>query len=215
MINDFVNFRTNEFIIRNVILRAGEEMLSDKQLVELYRSGHQESLTCLIEVYRDDLYKFCRHLTLNLQDAEDLFQEVWMRVIRKLEMYDPERPFKNWLFKVTFNIYQDRYRKWKKVYRLLTMEGSLFNTPIARIEDTAPPVEDRLLKDERFGQLEQCLRKLPKKYLTPLILYYYDDFSYESIAEMLAIPMGTVKSRLNQGKKLLATNMRGVDKNDE
>lgn len=55
---------------------GGSEMLSDKQLVEMYRSGHQESLTCLIEVYRNDLYKFCRRLTLNAQDAEDLIQEM-------------------------------------------------------------------------------------------------------------------------------------------
>lgn len=183
-------------------------MLSDKQLVELYRSGHQESLTCLIELYRDDLYKFCRHLTLNPQDAEDLFQEVWLRIIRKLEKYDSEKPFKTWLFKVTINLYRDRYRKWRKAFSLFSTEVSRVTSTILQVEDNTPPVEDRLLCDERYGQLEQCLRQLPKRYLTPLILYYYEDCSYESIADLLGIPIGTVKSRLNQGKKILGKSMK-------
>lgn len=186
-------------------------MLSDKQLVELYRSGHQESLTSLIEVYRNDLYKFCRHLTLNSQDAEDLFQEVWLRIIRKLEKYDAEKPFKTWLFKVTINLYRDRYRKWRKVYTLVSTEVSYVSSHMLQVKDNNPPVEDRLLSDERYGQLEHCLRQLPKRYLTPLILYYYEDYNYEGIAELMGIPMGTVKSRLNQGKKMLGKLMKEGD----
>lgn len=70
-------------------------------------------LGLLVDRYKDDLSAVCRHLTLNAQDAEDLFQEVWVRVIRKLEKYDCERSFKAWLFQVTLNLHRDRYRRWK------------------------------------------------------------------------------------------------------
>ncbi|MNO16057.1 ECF RNA polymerase sigma factor SigW [compost metagenome] len=156
----------------------------------------------LVERYKDDLYRFCRHLTLSVLEAEDLFQEVWVRVIRKLDRYDPERSFKAWLFQVTLNIYRDSYRKWKKLYTRFAGEESC-RVPFHELRDGAPLTEEQILRDERYTCLEEGLRKLPKRYLGPLVLYYYEEFSYEEIGEMLGIPVGTVKSRLNQSKKLL------------
>ncbi|WP_339312946.1 RNA polymerase sigma factor [Paenibacillus sp. FSL M7-0896] len=184
-------------------------MMTDKQLVEGCKSGQQEHLEFLIVRYRDDLYRFCRHLTLNRQDAEDLFQEVWVRVLRKLEKYDAERPFKPWLFQVAFNMYRDRYRKWKSVYALWTWLSS--DAELIHIRDPAPLAEEDLLRHEEHRHLEECLRSLPKRYLAPLILYYYEEFSYEGIAEVLGVPLGTVKSRLNHGKKLLHKLMKEMN----
>lgn len=178
-------------------------MISDKQLVERICEGRPEELEPLIGRYKDDLYRFCRHLTLNSADAEDLFQDVWVRVIRKLHRYDCERPFKAWLFQVTLNLYRDSYRNWKKRWRLMVLEPGAADATLLRIKDTAPLMEEKLLQREERAELEICLRRLPKRYLAPLTLYYYEEFSYEEIAYMLDIPLGTVKSRLNQGKKLL------------
>ncbi|WP_042197185.1 RNA polymerase sigma factor [Paenibacillus camerounensis] len=186
-------------------------MISDRQLVEDYRSGQQAGLEHLIDRYRDDLFRFCCHLSLDRQEAEDLFQEVWVRVLRKLEKYDPERPFKAWLFQVTVNLHKDRYRKWKKLRERLTLAWTDDNSKLSEPGDGAPLTEDFLLKKEEFLYLEQCLRTLPKRYLAPLILFYYEEFSYESIGEVLDVPLGTVKSRLNQGKKLLKAAMGGRD----
>lgn len=189
-------------------------MITDKQLVEGSRSGHGEMLGLLVDRYKDDLYRFCRHLTLNAQDAEDLFQEVWVRVIRKLEKYDCERTFKAWLFQVTLNLHRDRYRRWKKLQIRFLNEGS-YRADVLEIRDSAPLTEEAMLRNERNAELEQGLRSLSKKYLAPLILYYYNEFSYEEIAEMLGIPVGTVKSRLNQGKRLLQTAMRHVKEEEQ
>ncbi|WP_342438578.1 RNA polymerase sigma factor [Paenibacillus sp. FSL L8-0436] len=184
-------------------------MITDKQLIEGCRSGRREMLGLLVDRYKDDLYRFCRHLTLNAQDAEDLFQEVWVRVIRKLEKYDCERSFKAWLFQVTVNLHRDRYRRWKKLqHRFLGVAS--FQADFLNIRDSSPLTEEALLRNERNAELEQGLRALSKRYLAPLVLYYYNEFSYEEIAEMLGIPVGTVKSRLNQGKKLLQTSMQHV-----
>ncbi|WP_379154487.1 RNA polymerase sigma factor [Paenibacillus sp. sgz5001063] len=177
-------------------------MITDKQLIEGYLTGRQEMLGPLVERYQDDLYRFCRHLSLNAPDAEDLFQEVWVRVIRKLGRYDPERSFKAWLFKLTLNLHRDSYRKWKKLYERLA-GGENSRVPWAELRDGAPLTEEQLLQNERNACLEKGLRKLPKRYLGPLVLFYYEEFSYEEIGEMLGIPTGTVKSRLNQSKKLL------------
>lgn len=183
-------------------------MISDRQLIEGYNSGHQEALELLINRYKDDLYRFCCHLSLERQDAEDLFQEVWVRILRKLEQYDPERPFKAWLFQVAINLYRDRYRKWKNLRERLTIAWTYEHSGYTEIRDTALLTEEYLLQKEQFLYLEECLRSLPKRYLAPLILYYYEEFSYESIGEILDVPLGTVKSRLNQGKKLLKATMK-------
>src|SRR5690348_4825994 len=150
-------------------------MITDKQLIEGYRTGRREMLEPLVERYKDDLYRFCRHLTLNGPDAEDLFQEVWVRVIRKLDRYDPERSFKAWLFRVTLNMHRDRYRKWKKIYGRLAGEKTGY-VPLLELQDGAPLTEEQMLRNERHAYLEQGLRKLPKRYLGPLVLYYYEEF---------------------------------------
>ncbi|WP_054942559.1 RNA polymerase sigma factor [Paenibacillus ihuae] len=182
-------------------------MISDRQLIEGYKSGKQEDFELLINRYKDDLYRFCCHLSLDRQEAEDLFQEVWVRIFRKLGMYDPERPFKAWLFQVTINLHRDRYRKLKRLRERLTFAWSSEHSGFTEISDSAPLTEEYLLRKEQDLYLEQCLRNLPKRYLAPLILYYYEEFSYESIGEILGVPLGTVKSRLNQGKKLLKAKM--------
>lgn len=183
-------------------------MISDRQLIERYKSGHQEALELLINRYKDDLYRFCCHLSLERQDAEDLFQEVWVRILRKLEKYDPDRPFKAWLFQVAINLYRDRYRKWRKLRERLTIAWTFEHSGFTEIRATALLTEEYLIQKEQFKYLEECLRSLPKRYLAPLILYYYEEFSYESIGEILDVPLGTVKSRLNQGKKLLKAIMK-------
>ncbi|WP_054941609.1 RNA polymerase sigma factor [Paenibacillus ihuae] len=183
-------------------------MISDRQLIEGYKSGEKQALEHLINKYKDDLFRFCCHLSLEKQEAEDLFQEVWVRVFRKLEKYDPERPFKAWLFQVTINLHRDRYRKWKKLRERLMTAWNYEDSEFTETRDASPLTEEYLLKKEQYLYLEQCLRSLPKRYLAPLILYYYEEFSYESIGEILGVPLGTVKSRLNQGKKLLKTTMK-------
>lgn len=182
-------------------------MISDRQLIEGYKSGKQEDFELLINRYKDDLYRFCCHLSMDRQDAEDLFQEVWVRIFRKLEMYDLERPFKAWMFQVTINLHRDRSRKLKRLRERLTFAWSSEHSGFTEISDNAPLTEEYLLRKEQDLYLEQCLRSLPKRYLAPLILYYYEEFSYESIGEILGVPLGTVKSRLNQGKKLLKATM--------
>lgn len=140
-------------------------MMTDQQLVEGCKSGQPQHLEQLIARYRDDLYRFCRHLTLNRQDAEDLFQEVWVRVIRKLEKYNAERPFKPWLFQVAFNLYRDHYRKWKSVYALWNWLSS--DAELVQLRDPEPSAEENLLRSEEHRQLEECLRGLPARYLAP------------------------------------------------
>lgn len=123
--------------------------------------------------------------------------------------YDAERPFKPWLFQVAFNMYRDRYRKWKSVYALWTWLSS--DAELIHIRDPAPLAEEDLLRHEEHRLLEECLRSLPKRYLAPLVMYYYEEFSYEGIAEVLGVPLGTVKSRLNHGKKLLHKLMKEMN----
>ncbi|MNY13141.1 ECF RNA polymerase sigma factor SigW [compost metagenome] len=131
-----------------------------------------------------------------------------MRILRKLEKYDPERSFKAWLFQVAINLYRDHYRKWRNLRERLTIAWTYEHSGFTEIRDTALLTEEYLIQKEQFLYLEECLRSLPKCYLAPLILYYYEEFSYESIGEILDVPLGTVKSRLNQGKKLLKATMK-------
>lgn len=180
-------------------------MLEDKQIIQLYTSGRTEVADILIERYKEPLYRFCLHLTFNRHDADDLFQDTWAKAIEKIYTFDTGRPFNTWLLSIAVNTYKDGYRKakrWMNKFRILFQsEGE--TDELDRIRDPGPSLEEQAEDKELKNSLLASLKNLEDTYRIPLILYYYKELSYESIAEILNIPLGTVKSRLNNGKKKL------------
>lgn len=182
-------------------------MLDDTQIIDIYLNGNREALNILIERYKTALYRFCYHLTSNKQEADDLFQDTWVKAVEKIRQYDNSRAFNVWLFSIAMNNYRDKYRKAKRWLSKLT---DVFGENIQSEEPTAAEhVEGKEVKD----LLVKCINELKDSYRIPLILYYYKEISYEDIAKILDIPLGTVKSRLNSAKKKLKEIMevKGIE----
>jgi len=180
-------------------------MLEDKQLIQLYKAGNHEAVHILIERYKSSLYKFCYHLVLNNHDADDLFQDTWVKAIKLFYSYEDSNQFKAWLFKITLNTYRDRYRKAK---RWLNRIKTVFVTEeheneIAEVEGTDRTVEEQIVDKELKDSLKDAVNKLNDTLRIPIMLFYFKELSYENIADILEIPVGTVKSRLNAGKAKL------------
>ena len=146
--------------------------------------------------YSPELTRFCLKLCGNAHDAEDLFQDTWTRAFEKIEQYRPEYSFKNWLFAICANIFKnskkEKYNSAKAIF------GS--EEEKERFLRSIPGAQQDI---DAYLDLHAAILSLPKKHRVVLVLCYFKEFSQSEIAQMLGIPEGTVKSRLNTSKKLL------------
>ena len=148
-----------------------------------------------IDIHGKRLYGLCMTLCAGDSWADDLYQETWLRVYTRLPQYDPSRPFEPWLTGICVNAYRDELRK-RKLLRILDSYQSTEDKEAA-INNIAGPVP------EDYSDLHAAIDRLPVKLRTTVILHYFHDLDQIHTAAALAVPVGTVKSRLNQARKLL------------
>jgi RNA polymerase sigma-70 factor (ECF subfamily) len=144
-------------------------------------------LAALVEEHYSLLYRFAFRLTSSVADAEDLTQQAFLTAQRKLDqLRDPSRA-KSWLCSILRNTYLKDLRSRAPI------PVSLANTP-----EPADEALDEATFDEQ--ELQDALQELPEEYCTPIILFYFEEFSYKEIAEQMQVPIGTVMSRLARAK---------------
>ena len=143
--------------------------------------------------------RLCISLCRNISDSEDLYQDTWLKVIRKYQKYDESKPFDKWLFTICVNSYKDNQKSfWRKkqLHFISNEEKELFLSSIPDISEVDDQSED-------YITLLNCLLKLPPKYKMIISLVYFRDYTEKDVADILKIPIGTVKSRLHKAKKIL------------
>lgn len=147
-----------------------------------------------IRRYGRRLYGLCRSLCPSPFDADDLYQETWLRVVKHIDRYDPTREFEAWLVKICVNTYRSALRR-------------LARSPLA--DFSSGEEKERFLQsvpapeEKDYSLLYEAVGRLPDKLRLAVVLFYFRWQDLASTAEILNIPVGTVKSRLNKARKLL------------
>jgi len=167
----------------------------EDSLVRL-RKGDQDALTAIISRYQHRLYRYLLRLVREPALADDLFQQTWLRVIEKIGNYDARRSFEGWLFSVAHNLAVDSWR---------VKDGESLDEPTdfgrpgeERLASGEPDALERLLDFERGAILAVCMHELPAIHREVLTLRFEEDMKLEEIAEVVGIPLSTVKSRLRR-----------------
>ncbi len=180
---------------------------SDKILIEKYLEGDEKSLEILIQNYLGPIYRFAYRYAGNGKDAEDITQDVFVKMWRNLKKFDQNKSFKTWIFSIAKNTAIDFQRKKKSLSfsRFDTEDGK--NIIAETFADTAPLPQEIFEKQEIIQGLKSMIARLFPKYQTVLSLRYNNDLTFREIAETLGEPLHTVKSRHRRGliklKKLL------------
>ena len=164
---------------------------SDEWLMGQVALGRESALEQLMKRYHRVLLSFIHHQT-DLE-AEDLYQETWIRVVRNAEKYDMNRKFSTWLFKIAANLCRDAHRRRRARIETVALEAA------ARAHTPE--------RDEAATELQAGINKLPEQDRELLALRYYQGFKETEVAEILDLPLGTVKSRTHQAVKRLKTMM--------
>lgn len=148
-------------------------------MISKYLAGDEKSLEILIEQYLKPIYSFVYRYTGSASDAENITQDVFVRVWKNLKKFDQNKKFKTWIFSIAKNAAIDWLRKKKTI--------PLSDDDMEKIPDSAPFVPEL--------SLAPILEKIPSEYRMVLFLRYNDHFTFKEIAESLGQPLNTVKSR--------------------
>ena len=176
--------------------------LSDAQLLSLYSKGQESAFREIVNRYKNGLYTFLRQF-LNRQDlVEDVFQETFLQLFTSRDSFDTSRPLRPWLFTIAANKAKDALRKWQRtsavpIGSIADSQDISFDEMLNTItSDNTLPFEE-LEKNETSLRVAQIIAKMPENLREIIILAYFNKFSYKQMAEILSIPIGTVKSRLH------------------
>lgn len=163
------------------------------------RRGDLEALSALIARYQNRLYRYLLRMVRQTPDAEDLFQQTWVRVAERIRQYDPQRNFDGWLFSVARNLAIDHLRRVRPDSLDEPISSDIEGeTKASRLVSKERPAVEGILERERAGQLEAAMDELPVSYREVLTLRFEEEMKLEEIAQVLEIPLSTVKTRLRR-----------------
>lgn len=161
-----------------------------------------KELESCIEAYGKDIYNFCLHLTRDRELAEDLYQDTFLTAIQKQKQID-DATVKGYLLSISIGL-------WKNAKRKVAWRNRI--APTEQLKDVTEPFlryteKDTVLEEEQKTVIKNAVLRLPEKYRIIVLLFYMQELSQEEIANVLHIPVGTVKSRLHTAKQLLKSEL--------
>jgi len=177
-------------------LMSSESALSAVDEAVRLRRGDPDALAAAISRYQHRLYRYLLRFVADPAAAEDLFQQTWLRVMESLRRYDARRSFEAWLFSVAHNLAVDHLRK----LRPESLEDILpSGRPRAdEVAETHPDALEQVLEWERAGAVAAAMLELPAIHREVLTLRFEEDLKLEQMAEIVQVPLSTVKSRLQR-----------------
>ncbi len=182
-------------------------MKTEEEWIEAALQGDQEAITLLVEAYQKPVYVICYRMLGNAMEAEDAAQEAFVKAITKLHTFDTSRPFRPWLFRVTSNLCRDRLRRRKPTYSLDGMgEDGAWEWKAG----TAVNPERQVEEQEQQAMIRGLLDTLSPKDRAVVTLFYWEDLSYQEIAEATDLTISAVKSRLFRARRALAEEMQAL-----
>jgi RNA polymerase sigma-70 factor (ECF subfamily) len=178
----------------------------DRELIAQAMTGDERAYRALLVKYERAVYNVCYKMVRDREEARDLSQEAFMKVFAMLDRYNPAYAFSNWLLKITSNLCIDAMRKRR--VDTLPMDDPV-QSPKGEFERQYPSREDApdavLAKKEQMGMLLHAIENLPAHYRIMIVLRHEEHLSYEDIAQVLDLPLGTVKARIHRAREMLKT----------
>jgi RNA polymerase sigma-70 factor (ECF subfamily) len=178
--------------------------LTDKELVESAKKD-PETFGFLMERYQGPLFHYIRRLTqLPKDDAEDLLQEVFIKVYQKLNEYNTDLKFSSWAYRIAHNHVIDYFRKVSARPKISALEDYEWE----KIVNSSIHLEKDLMNKDCARKIKECIQELPLKYKEVLILRFVEEKEYEEIMDILQKPKGSVATLIARGKESLKEKMK-------
>lgn len=185
--------------------------LTDEELILEFQNENEAAFTILVTRYKDPLTNFVYRFTGDWDECSDVVQEAFIRVFRNRHSYKPVAKFSTWLYTIATNLAKTQLRR-RKIRRYLSLGSrdpqggeALFDIP-----DETSRTDALIESSLREESIQKALNALPEKYREIIILRDVQELSYEEIAEITRLNIGTVKSRINRGRTQLQEMLRDI-----
>ena len=178
----------------------------DAQLIEQTLAGRSAAFGELVRKYQDRLFNSVAHLVGNAEDAKDVVQDAFVQAFLKLESFRRDAAFYTWLYRIAFNGAMSHRRSRRPTVSIEQVRECAGIEPA----DTNDSAETALLRKERCDQVRSAIARVKDEYRAVVVLREIDGCCYETIAEILELPIGTVRSRLYRGRLQLAAELKAV-----
>lgn len=179
-------------------------------LIKQAIDGDETAYKDLLESYRGAIYNLLYKMVRNKEETEDLVQEAFIKAFNALPSFNEEYAFSTWLYKIAINNCIDHMRKKRlKTYSINKPVQSKDGELDREFPDTSMSPDKRLLATERSNLIETAIDELPENYKVAIVLRHSEEKSYEEIAEILNIPLGTVKARIFRAREMLKKKLKG------
>jgi RNA polymerase sigma-W factor len=189
--------------------RKSQVKEEDILLIERCRGGDEAAYRALLKKYDSAVFSICFRMVRNREEARDLAQDVFIKVFRMLDRYNPTYAFSSWLFKITANLCIDAIRKKRvtvhSIDEPVEQEGG---TMTRQYEAAVRNPEETVIDREHGAMIAKAVEKLPEHYRIIILLRHQEQLAYEEIAEVLRIPLGTVKARIHRAREMLKVRLR-------
>jgi len=179
-------------------------------LVRRCIAGDAEAWEALVRQHSRRIYNICYRFTGSAENADDLAQEVFIKMYRTLSSFDPDKgAFTTWITTMTRNLLVDHFRKTKQDRATDSLDAGLGEEEDSatlgdRLHDSGMSADDRIQRRETQEMVQKAIQKLSPELREAVILRDLQDMDYKEIAQALKVPEGTVKSRINRGRMELA-----------
>lgn len=179
-----------------------QNKIDEQELLKRYIAGDKEAFQQLVQIYKDPLYAFLRRFLNQQQLVEETFQETFLQLYRSRHSFESGKPLRPWLFTIAANKARDALRKQQRheTVSIGTMSDSAdlsINDVVNSLTSYEITPYEEAEKTERAETVRKIIAEMPDNLKEILILAYFEQFSYKQMAEILSIPIGTVKSRLH------------------
>ncbi len=185
--------------------------MSDEDLMSQFQEGTVEAFDILVSRYKDPLTNYIYRFLGDMKECEDLLQETFLRVYRNRHSYRRIARFSTWLYTIAGNLARSEYRKRKR-RRISSLQSVNKNDEEYEMEvpdETFSPDKDTESSIQDF-YIQDALAKIPEEFREVVVLRDVQQLSYEEIAEITGLPMGTVKSRINRGRTKLQILLKDI-----
>lgn len=180
--------------------KKGSDEMTDRDIQNI-KNGDANAFERFLSQYEKRIFAFVYTIVRHREEAEDLTQETFLRVYKNRKSIDSERNVKSWLYTIATHAAYDWFRKKKHIPEAFVIDDD--EAPFETVDDG-----DAYKDMENADAVERALARLKPEYRTIIILYYYEQFSYEEIAQQLGAPLNTVKTHLRRAKNQLATEIK-------
>ena len=184
--------------------------IEEKLIIDRCKRGEQAAFDILIRAYEKRVYNLAYRLSGSYDDANDISVDAFIRIYQAIKLFRGEANFSTWLFRIVTNIYLDRRKRSRNKQHLSLEEYiELEENSVSRQIESPDPTPDRVAESrERSDTLQTVINSLPDYQRAMIVLYHTEGKSYEEIAAIMALPLGTVKSRLNRARLVLREKLQ-------